>query len=82
MDFKKHPDYPTKSLEEIEDAVFHASIDNGALAMKGTWFYADDEEEHDTLFFRTTYAAAPFDKINEAIRRLGEAVRKEFKLTA
>lgn len=50
--------------------------------MKGTWFYADEEAEHDTLFFRTTYAAAPFDKIDEAIRRMGDAVRKEFKLTA
>jgi len=50
--------------------------------MKGTWFYADERAEHDptTINFRTTYAAAPSDKIDEAIRRLGEAVRQEFGL--
>ena len=49
--------------------------------MKGTWFYADDEADHASLNFRVTYAASPFDKINEAIRRFGEAVRGQFKLT-
>lgn len=82
VDYKKHPNYPEKSIEEIEDAIFQATITHGALAMKGTWFYAADDDEHDTMFFRTTYAAAPFDKINEAIRRLGVALRQEFNLTA
>lgn len=57
-------------------------IDHGALVMRGSWFYADAEEEHDTLFFRATYAAAPGEKIEEGIRRLGEAVREEFGLGA
>jgi aromatic amino acid aminotransferase I len=48
--------------------------------MRGSWFYADAEEKHDTLFFRATYAAAPGEKIEEGIRRLGEAVREEFGL--
>lgn len=48
--------------------------------MRGSWFYADNEEVHDTLFFRATYAAAPAEKIDEGIRRLGEAVREEFRL--
>ncbi|KAL1311647.1 hypothetical protein AAFC00_001757 [Neodothiora populina] len=82
IDYKKHPDYPNKSIEDIEESIFLANIANGALAMKGTWFYADDEAEHDTMFFRTTYAAAPFDKIKEGIKRLGDAVRHEFKLAA
>ena len=59
-----------------------ASIDEGALVMRGSWFYADASAEHDTLFFRATYAAAPFDKIHEAIRRFGEAVRHVFRLPA
>lgn len=57
-----------------------ASIDHRALVIKGSQFYANTDEEHDPLFFRTTYAAAPSDKIHEAIRRFGEAVRSSFKL--
>jgi len=39
-----------------------------------------NDVEHDTLFFRATYAAAPFEKIQEAIRRFGDAVRVSFGL--
>ncbi|KAF3043292.1 Aromatic/aminoadipate aminotransferase 1 [Didymella keratinophila] len=80
VDFRKHPDYPSKSIETIEEEIFLKVIDHGALVMRGSWFYADNEEAHDTLFFRATYAAAPAEKIDEGIRRLGEAVRKEFRL--
>jgi len=48
--------------------------------MRGSWFYAQNDVEHDTLFFRATYAAAPFDKIQEAIKRFGDAVRVSFGL--
>lgn len=80
IEFKKHPKYPKKSIEEIEEDVFLRVIDHGALVMRGSWFYANHDEEHDTMFFRATYAAAPAEKIEEGIRRLGEAVREEFGL--
>lgn len=80
IDFRKHPSYPEKSIESIEESIFMRVIDHGALVMRGSWFYADAEEKHDTLFFRATYAAAPGEKIEEGIRRLGEAVREEFGL--
>ena len=57
-----------------------ASIDQGALVMRGSWFYAENDVQHDTMFFRATYAAAPFDKIQEAIERFGEAVKVSFGL--
>ena len=82
VDFRKHPDYPTKSVETIEEEIFLRVIEHGALVMRGSWFYADPEEGHDTLFFRATYAAAAEEKIEEGIRRLGEAVREEFGLGA
>ena len=56
------------------------SIEHRALVIKDSQFYANKYEKHDTLFFRTTYAAAPPDKINEAIRRFGDAVRSSFGL--
>jgi aromatic amino acid aminotransferase I / 2-aminoadipate transaminase len=62
----------------LEEEIFLASIDHGALVMKGSWFYADATAQHDTMFFRATYAAAPFDKIDEAIKRFGSAVRASF----
>ena len=80
IDFRQHPDYPQKSIEKIEEEIFMKVIDHGTLVMRGSWFYADAEEAHDTLFFRATYAAAPAEKIDEGIRRLGEAVREEFGL--
>lgn len=32
------------------------------------------------MFFRASFAAAPSDKIQEAIRRFGEALRESFQL--
>ncbi|KAH8732841.1 pyridoxal phosphate-dependent transferase [Phaeosphaeriaceae sp. PMI808] len=80
IDFKKHPDYPAKSIEAIEESIFFRNIDHGTICMRGSWFYADVEESHDTLFFRATYAATPADKMEEGIRRLGESMREEFNL--
>jgi aromatic amino acid aminotransferase I len=80
VDFRKHPRYPERSIEEIEEGIFLRVIEHGALVMRGSWFYADAGEEHDTLFFRATYAAAPKEKIDEAIRRFSGAVREEFGL--
>ena len=67
--YEKHPDYATKSVAEIEESIFQAIIAHGALVMKGSWFYAEKDTEATTMYFRSTYAAAPFDKINEAIKR-------------
>lgn len=80
IDWRKHPHVSTKSIEQIDEEIFMTSIDHGALVMRGSWFYANAEDHHDTLFFRATYAAAPFEKIQEAIRRFGAAVRESFGL--
>ena len=43
----------------------------------------DDEGadgDHLSMFFRATYASAPFDRILEGIGRFGDAVREEFGL--
>lgn len=57
-----------------------AGIEAGALVMRGSWFYADKNAPHDTMFFRATYAAVPAEKLQEAIRRFGDAVRVSFGL--
>ncbi|KAF2705359.1 aromatic amino acid aminotransferase 1 [Pleomassaria siparia CBS 279.74] len=80
VDFTKHPDYPAKPIETIEEEIFMRVIEKNALVMRGSWFYANAEEDHQTMFFRATYAAAPAEKIDEGIRRFGEAIRAEFGL--
>ncbi|KAF2204481.1 aromatic amino acid aminotransferase 1 [Delitschia confertaspora ATCC 74209] len=80
IEYKKHPQASSKTIEELEEQIFLKVIDHGAMIMRGSWFYASHEEEHDALFFRATYAAAPGEKIEEAIRRVGEALRGEFGL--
>jgi aromatic amino acid aminotransferase I len=80
IEWQKHPHASTKSILELEEEIFMSSIDHGALVMRGSWFYANKDDEHDTLFFRATYAAAPFEQIQEAIRRFGEALRASFGL--
>jgi aromatic amino acid aminotransferase I / 2-aminoadipate transaminase len=81
LDHTKHPRYPQKSLEEIEEEIFHAIIQQKTLLMKGSWFRPAREKKLQGIFFRATYAAAPFDQIQEAIKRFGKAVRGAFELT-
>jgi aromatic amino acid aminotransferase I len=80
VDWKQHPDYPRRSLLEIEEEIFLTIVAHGTLVMKGSWFQAEKGVYSDTMFFRATYAAARFGQIDEAIRRLGDALRSSFGL--
>jgi aromatic amino acid aminotransferase I len=80
IDYRKHPRAGELKVEEIEERIFMRAIDEGTLAMRGSWFYAEQGREGDSLFFRFTFAAAPGEKIEEGVRRFGVAVRKEFGL--
>ena len=87
VDMKKHPLYESRrrddgsvdyaTLLEIEEAIFLAAAEQSVLIARGSWFRAQRGSDSE-LFFRTTFAAAPAEKIVEAIRRVGEAVRREF----
>jgi len=75
------PAYKTKTLLEIEDEIFLASVDQGVLMSKGTWFISSRHDfVPETLFFRATFAAATEDKMIQAIERFGVAVRDCFGL--
>lgn len=82
VDWRKHPHASTKSITEIEEEIFLAAVDKGALVIRGSWFYAEPDAKHENMFFRASFAAAPSDKIQEGIRRFGEAVRESFQLQA
>ena len=80
INWQQHPGKDSKSLLEIEDEIFHAAIDRGALTSKGSWFRAETDHPGKDVFFRTTFAAAPPDKVEEAIKRFGGALRAVFNL--
>jgi aromatic amino acid aminotransferase I len=67
-------------MDDIEDEIFLKNVEHGTLLMKGSWFMAEEGVERTKMFFRATYAAAPFDQIQEAIKRLGESLRDSFGL--
>jgi aromatic amino acid aminotransferase I len=80
VDWRKHPQADSWSHDAIEEQIFMMSIEKGALVTRGSWFFADEGEEQDKMFFRATFAAAPFDQIDLAIQRFGAAVREVFGL--
>lgn len=76
-----HPSASIKTALQIEEEIFQAGIGAGVLIAKGSWSRADPDTEpskEDDMFFRMTFAAASGDAIQEAVRRLGEALRVVF----
>ena len=64
---------------EIEDEIFMAGIERGVLYSKGSWFRAESDCGED-MYFRMTFAAAPSQDVEEAVRRFGDALRVSFGL--
>jgi aromatic amino acid aminotransferase I / 2-aminoadipate transaminase len=65
------------NLLDIEASIFQAAIARGVLLSSGSWFRAQKDTDKE-IFFRTTFAAAAADKMDEAIGRFGAALRDEF----
>lgn len=81
MDWRRHPAaLQGKGHHEVEELIFHAAVDKNVLVSRGSWFLADNSVEETGMFFRATFAAAPADQIDEAIQRLGTALRAEFNV--
>lgn len=78
VDHTQHPQALTKSILEIEDDIFASCIEKGVLAIRGSWFRAEQDVPPSGLFFRTTFAAASEDDMAHAIERFGAAVRESF----
>lgn len=76
VDWKKHPS-AKQGHHAIEQAIFQGAVDQKVLVSCGSWFAVDPSHEED-MFFRATFAAAPGDQIQEAIKRFGETLRTEF----
>lgn len=81
VDWRKHPGFNAgKTHDEIEEAIFLASVDKGVLVSRGSWFLAERSQPETDMFFRATFAAASETEIVEAIKRFGVALQAEFGL--
>ncbi|KAK5987626.1 Aromatic amino acid aminotransferase C56E4.03 [Cladobotryum mycophilum] len=78
VDYSKHPQSGTRSLEEVEQEIFDSCIKSGVLVARGSWFLTEKDKPLPGLFFRATFAAASAENMNEAISRFGRAVRDSF----
>jgi aromatic amino acid aminotransferase I len=68
------------SQDAIEEQIFLATVDEGSLVTRGAWFLSNPEVQQEYMFFRATFAAAPLDKLEIAIQRFGNALRRVFEL--
>jgi len=80
VDESKHPEFGKKTVKRIEEDLFNASVEEKVLVAPGSFFLAETDKQDNVehLFFRTTFAAAEFNDMAEAIRRFGIAIRKVF----
>ncbi|KND90430.1 Aromatic amino acid aminotransferase C56E4.03 [Tolypocladium ophioglossoides CBS 100239] len=78
VDYSQHPQAGGRSVEEIEEEIFNSCIDSGVLVARGSWFLAEKDKPLPGLYFRTTFAMASPEAMNEAIKRFGKAVRDSF----
>lgn len=80
INWRRHPNALCKSLDLLEEELWDESISAGTLLCKGSWFCASARKGTERIFYRATFAAAPLDKIEEAIGQFGKALRKSFRL--
>ncbi|KAI9806945.1 MAG: Aromatic/aminoadipate aminotransferase 1 [Piccolia ochrophora] len=78
IDWRKHPHATTWDMADIEEEIFQACVSRAVLVARGSWFCAQKDVPHPFMFFRVTFAAAPADKMVEAIKRVGDALRETF----
>ncbi|KAK1600659.1 aromatic amino acid aminotransferase [Colletotrichum navitas] len=81
IDHSAHPDGPSRPLLEIEEEIFNSCIDKGVLCARGSWFRTEQDTPLKNLFFRATFASASEKDMDEAIQRLGAAIRESFRLS-
>lgn len=78
MDYSKHPSAGTRSIEEVEQEIFDSAIKNGVLVARGSWFRTEKDKPLGGLCFRTTFASASAEGMDQAISRFGQAVKDSF----
>lgn len=81
-----HPKFHELSPDTIGKRVFEALIGEKVLVAPGHFFKAPrvrhmtPEEEASKVFMRLSYALPPLDQMEEGVKRIGRALRREWEL--
>ncbi|EGE01984.1 aromatic amino acid aminotransferase [Trichophyton equinum CBS 127.97] len=82
IDLLRHPDYLEKRTHlslDLEDKIYERAASHGVAVAKGSWFNV--ETCLDKVFFRITFVSTTcLDDLENGVKRLGAAVRDEFRL--
>ncbi|EFQ97953.1 aromatic amino acid aminotransferase [Nannizzia gypsea CBS 118893] len=82
IDLRRHPDYSEKRTSlslDLEEKIYQRAANHGVAVAKGSWF--NIETCLDKVFFRVTFVSTTcLDELEYGIKRLGVAVREEFRL--
>lgn len=95
VDASAHPEFKTKYDSDpvkVENAIYEKVISYGVLVVPGGWFKTlgqtdpplpdkSDKSKANQIFFRGTYAAVAPEKLEEGLKRLGDALKEEFGFT-
>lgn len=94
LDARQHPKYEElgRDARKVEEHIYEEGIANGGVQLiPGHWFMVNDEtkppqkklprtpEQENAIYFRGTFASATPDRIDEAMKRFGKLIEKEFR---
>ncbi len=81
-----HPQYSSMSLDAILDKIFQTLVDERVLVAPSNFFKSPGgpewtkDEEAERLFLRLSFSLPGPEDMEEAVKRLGSGIRKEFAL--
>ena len=79
VDSARHTKVRERREVAVEDMIYARAKENGVQISKGSWFAIERHLSAD-VHFRLTFAAAPVDSLECAIKRFGDAVQAQFGL--
>ncbi|CAD0106703.1 unnamed protein product [Aureobasidium uvarum] len=64
------------ALLDLEERIYNRSMENGVVISKGSWFAAEPDQLKG-IKLRLTFATAPLDSFDWAVKQFADAVRSE-----
>ncbi|GFZ52212.1 hypothetical protein JCM24511_09985 [Saitozyma sp. JCM 24511] len=84
LKIENHPDFPTKTPEDISNQVFHSLVKEKVLVAPSVYFKApstttfNSEEEARNIFVRLSFSLPPPEQMEEGAKRMGRALAAEW----
>lgn len=66
--------------KHLGEKIFQKCLENKVLVVPGYFFKASVNDGNEDIYFRGTFAAVPFDKLEIGIQRLGKTLEQVFNL--